>query len=75
MGKGLYFVRKICKLEKYVLKHKKLLVTHYRGIHGQETLLDNEVIQQRIKLYLATMHAGAVSFDMADTCELTEFVD
>ena len=60
MGKGPYFARQIRHIELYLLRHHCLPPPKSYTKHGHHTLLDNEVIVQNIRTYLAAQALGTV---------------
>lgn len=61
MGKDKYFARKIRENERFLLCHGHLPQPKVRKKGGQWTLLDNQDILQKVRVYLASQKLGTIT--------------
>ncbi len=61
MGKGPYFARQIRYTELYLLKHRHLPPHKVHAREGHHSLLDNESVLHKVRVYLATCVLGNVT--------------
>ena len=61
MGKDIYFARKICENERFLLRHGHLPPSKASKKGGQWTLLSNPDIVQKIRVYLASQKLGTIT--------------
>lgn len=61
LGKGPHFARKLRYTAAYLSKHGMLPVDHRRQKGPILSWLDNEIVLQKIKLYLATLQHGELN--------------
>ncbi|KAH7925369.1 hypothetical protein BV22DRAFT_1011364 [Leucogyrophana mollusca] len=60
-GEGASFAREIRRNELYLLRHHCLPLGKKAAHHGQYTLLDNEAILHRVRMYLAAQNLGMIT--------------
>ncbi|EIN06656.1 hypothetical protein PUNSTDRAFT_72602 [Punctularia strigosozonata HHB-11173 SS5] len=62
MGKKPHFARRIRRNEHYLLRHHHLPLPRCRTRHGgQHSLLDNEDVMQKVRVYLAAKNLGDIT--------------